>query len=231
MTKVLIVDDNKQITQLLSAYVKREGWQAFLAYDGLEAIELFRTEAPDVILLDVMLPGIDGFEVCRQIRKDSQIPIIMVTARGEDFEKIMGLEIGADDYIVKPFSPQEVMARVKAILRRVSPDSNQKSEAVSLGNLKIEPDQFRVTLQGEPVVLTKKEFDLLLTLVYNKNLVLNRDQLLDKVWGYDYYGDTRTVDSHIKRLRAKFEKHPKKGWDIKTIWGVGYKLEENQDEE
>ena len=222
MTKVLIVDDNKQITQLLSAYVKREGWQAFLAYDGLEAIELFRTEAPDVILLDVMLPGIDGFEVCRQIRKDSQIPIIMVTARGEDFEKIMGLEIGADDYIVKPFSPQEVMARVKAILRRVSPDSNQKSEAVSLGNLIIEPDQFRVTLQGEPVVLTKKEFDLLLTLVYNKNLVLNRDQLLDKVWGYDYYGDTRTVDSHIKRLRAKFEKHPKKGWDIKTIWGVGY---------
>ncbi len=174
-------------------------------------------------MLDVMMPRMDGFEVCRDIRRESNVPIIMVTARGEDFEKIMGLDIGADDYIVKPFSCGEVMARVRAILRRISL-STDNSKIFTCGNLMINLENYAVEIDGEPVRLTKKEIEILWTLAANTNKVFSRDVLLDKLWGFDFYGDSRTVDSHIKRLRAKLDEHPHEGWDIETIWGVGYKF-------
>ncbi len=225
MLKILIVDDNKQITSILAEYAKKNNYQPLIAHDGNQALEMFENDNPDIILLDVMMPNKDGFEVCKDIRKISNVPIIMVTARGEDFEKIMGLEIGADDYIVKPFSPAEVFARVKAIMRRVEIlEDNKKS--FSFDNLKIDYDNYTVLINEENVVLTKKEFEILWTLATNKNMVFSRDKLLNVVWGYDYYGDNRTVDSHIKRLRSKLEEHNHSSWDIKTIWGVGYKFEE-----
>jgi two component transcriptional regulator, winged helix family len=171
----------------------------------------------------VMMPRMDGFEVCRDIRRDSNVPIIMVTARGEDFEKIMGLDIGADDYIVKPFSCGEVMARVRAILRRINL-STDHSQIFNCGNLTINLENYVVEIDGKPVRLTKKEIEILWTLAANTNKVFSRDALLDKLWGFDFYGDSRTVDSHIKRLRAKLDEHPHEGWDIETIWGVGYKF-------
>jgi DNA-binding response OmpR family regulator len=183
-----------------------------------------------IILLDVMMPKKDGFEVCREIRKTSMVPIIMVTARGEDFEKIMGLDIGADDYIVKPFSASEVMARVRAVLRRMSPD--QKDERnFTIDNLTINLEEYKVTVAEHDLPLTKKEVELLWTFAKNKNKVFSRENLLNSIWGYDYFGDSRTVDSHIKRLRAKLDQYPHERWEIKTIWGVGYRFEEKIDAE
>ena len=224
MAKILIVDDNRQIISILSEYAKKEGYATVEALDGDEALTKFRQEAPDILLLDVMLPHTDGFTVCRKIREQSNVPIIMITARGEDFEKIMGLEIGADDYIVKPFSPGEVMARIKAILRRLRREEAQPKVFV-WDNLTINWTEYTVTINNEPVSLTKKEFEMLWTLAAGKDKVFSRNELLNQVWGYDYFGDSRTVDSHIKRLRAKLEGYRHDTWDIRTIWGVGYKFE------
>lgn len=230
MSTILIADDNKQITSILEEYAKKEGYMPKVALDGLEAIELFRKLQPDIVLLDVMMPKMDGFEVCREIRKTSNVPIIMITARGEDFEKIMGLDIGADDYIIKPFSPGEVMARVRAILRRIGRDGDQKQQFFSFDNLTINMDDYVVTIDDENISLTKKEIELLWTLATNKNKVFSRENLLNSLWGYDYFGDSRTVDSHIKRLRAKLDEFEHEKWQIKTIWGVGYKFEGDMDE-
>ncbi len=230
MLKILIADDNKQITSILEEYAKKEGYIPKVALNGLEAIEMFKKHQPDIILLDVMMPAMDGFEVCREIRKTSNVPIIMITARGEDFEKIMGLDIGADDYIVKPFSPGEVMARVRAIMRRIINSDSKKQQVFSYASLFINLDDFIVTVDNKSIALTKKETELLWTLATNKNKVFSRDNLLNSLWGYDYYGDSRTVDSHIKRLRSKLDEYDHKEWDIKTIWGVGYKFEVNRDE-
>lgn len=224
MVKILIADDNKQITSILEEYAKENGYTPIIAFDGVEAISKFEAESPDILLLDVMMPKKDGFEVCRDIRKTSNVPIIMITARGEDFEKIMGLEIGADDYIVKPFSPGEVMARVKAILRRIGQGA-EENRLIEFSNLKISLKDYTLSVGGNNILLTKKEFEILWTLVNSKNKVFSRDSLLNSLWGYDYYGDNRTVDSHIKRLRAKLDKYYHPGWEINTVWGVGYKFE------
>lgn len=228
MLKILIVDDNRQITSILEEYAKKEGYEPILAYDGGDALAKFESEDPDILLLDVMMPIKDGFEVCKEIRKVSNVPIIMITARGEDFEKIMGLEIGADDYIVKPFSPGEVMARVKAVMRRIDIEEKE-SEVFQFSNLQINLKDYTVSINGKDISLTKKEFEILWKLANNKNMVFSRDQLLDSIWGYDYFGDNRTVDSHIKRLRAKLDKHGHPQWDIETVWGVGYKFEAKED--
>jgi DNA-binding response OmpR family regulator len=227
MDKILIVDDNRQISSILAEYAKREGFSPVLAYDGKEALEKFFADSENykIILLDVMMPEVDGFEVCRKIRASSNVPIIMVTARGEDFEKIMGLDIGADDYIVKPFSPSVVMARIRAILRRIYLTDGKSNQIIVFDNLKINLDEYKVTINNVSISLTKKEIEMLWLLVSNPNKVFSRDNLLDNVWGYDYYGDSRTVDSHIKRLRAKLDAQHHEAWEIKTIWGVGYKFE------
>lgn len=224
MVKVLIVDDNEQITSILAEYAKKEGYMPIVATDGEEALQKFKNENPDILLLDVMMPKIDGFSVCRQIRKSSNVPIIMITARGEDFEKIMGLEIGSDDYIVKPFSPGEVMARIKAIMRRIK-SYKQEQQIFAYDNLKINLDDYTASVDDKVLPLTKKEIEILWTLATYKDKVFSRDNLLNKLWGYDYFGDSRTVDSHIKRLRAKIDTVSHDNWEIKTIWGVGYKFE------
>lgn len=229
MAKMLIADDNKQITSILSNYARKEGFEPVVALDGEEALRLFDENEPDIamVLLDVMMPKVDGFEVCRRLRGKSLVPVIMVTARGEDFEKIMGLDIGADDYIIKPFSAGEVMARVRAILRRMQPREEKTAHNIyRYSNLMIDLDKYAVTVNGSEVPLTKKEVELLWTLAKNSSKVFSRDNLLDSLWGYDYYGDSRTVDSHIKRMRAKLDKFEHPGWEIKTIWGVGYRFEE-----
>lgn len=229
MAKMLIADDNKQITSILSNYARKEGFEPVVALDGEEALRLFDEHEPDIamVLLDVMMPKVDGFEVCRRLRGKSLVPVIMVTARGEDFEKIMGLDIGADDYIIKPFSAGEVMARVRAILRRMQPREEKTAHNIyRYSNLMIDLDKYAVTVNGSKVPLTKKEVELLWTLAKNSSKVFSRDNLLDSLWGYDYYGDSRTVDSHIKRMRAKLDKFEHPGWEIKTIWGVGYRFEE-----
>ena len=229
MAKMLIADDNKQITSILSNYARKEGFEPVVALDGEEALRLFDEHEPDIamVLLDVMMPKVDGFEVCRRLRGKSLVPVIMVTARGEDFEKIMGLDIGDDDYIIKPFSAGEVMARVRAILRRMQPREEKTAHNIyRYSNLMIDLDKYTVTVNGSEVPLTKKEVELLWTLAKNSSKVFSRDNLLDSLWGYDYYGDSRTVDSHIKRMRAKLDKFEHPGWEIKTIWGVGYRFEE-----
>lgn len=229
MGKLLIVDDNVQITDILANYAVKEGWQTLIAADGEAALRLFKDNETDImmILLDVMMPKKDGFEVCREIRKLSMVPIIMITARGEDFERIMGLDIGADDYILKPFSAGEVMARVRAILRRIHPqaEAGAGDKVLHIANLSIDIDNYIVTIDGQEVALTKREKELLYTLAGNRKKVFSRDNLLDSLWGYDYYGDSRTVDSHIKRLRAKLDAFSHPDWDVKTIWGVGYRFE------
>jgi DNA-binding response OmpR family regulator len=230
MPNILIADDNKQITSILEQYAKKEGFTPQVAFDGISAIELFKSIQPEIVLLDVMMPKMDGFEVCREIRKNSNVPVIMITARGEDFEKIMGLDIGADDYIVKPFSPSEVMARVRAILRRMTRCDEQKKQHYCFDNLMINLDDYIVTIDDQNISLTKKEIEILWTLATNKNKVFSRDNLLNVLWGYDYFGDNRTVDSHIKRLRAKLDEFPHDNWEIKTIWSVGYKFEEKKNE-
>lgn len=230
MNKILIADDNQQITSILANYARKEGFEPLVALDGQQALELFEQHEKniDVVLLDVMMPKLDGFEVCRELRRRSMVPIIMVTARGEDFERIMRLDIGADDYILKPFSAGEVMARVRAILRRVQPREAEQQNLYSVGNLVIDLDKYLVTIGGADVTLTKKEVELLWTLAKNSSKVFSRENLLDSIWGYDYFGDSRTVDSHIKRLRAKVDKFEHEEWEIKTIWGVGYRFEEKE---
>ncbi|MDF2615885.1 MAG: response regulator with CheY-like receiver domain and winged-helix DNA-binding domain [Sedimentibacter sp.] len=205
MSVMLIADDNKQITSILEEYAKNEGFEVKISFNGREALRSFEKYNPDIVLLDVMMPEMDGFEVCREIRKQSNVPIIMITARGEDFERIMGLDIGADDYIVKPFSPAEVMARVRAIMRRIMIDDKKASQVFSFDNLKINMNDYIVTIDNKNVSLTKKEIEILWTLVSNRNKVFTRDNLLNSLWGYDYFGDNRTVDSHIKRLRSKLD--------------------------
>ena len=224
---ILIADDHRQITSILSEYAKKEGYTVSIANDGKEALSMFSKNTFDLVLLDVMMPEMDGFQVCREIRKTSTVPIIMVTARGEDFERIMGLDMGADDYIVKPFSPGEVMARIRAILRRISPDlkESQDKNILHYDNLTINIEEFTVLVENEPVSLTKKEIEILYTMAKNPNKLFTRDNLLNSLWGYDYFGDSRTVDSHIKRLRAKLDEFKHDNWEIKTIWGVGYKFE------
>lgn len=227
MQHILIADDNRDITDILSTYSKMEGFEPIVASDGEEAIRLFTEYNPEVVLLDVMMPKEDGYEVCRKIRSKSNVPVILITARGEDFDKIMGLDIGADDYIVKPFSPREVMARVRAVLRRMS-RTNQDSSSenvIKISNLEINLEEYSLHIGGKKIALTKKEIETMWTLASNPNKVFTRDNLLDSLWGFDYFGDSRTVDSHIKRLRAKIDavEHPE--WTIKTIWGVGYKFE------
>lgn len=227
MGNILIADDNRQITSILSEYAKKENFIPFVANDGEEALKIFSEQNFDMVLLDVMMPKRDGFEVCRVIRRSSSVPIIMITARGEDFEKIMGLDIGADDYIVKPFAPGEVMARIRAILRRVdrSEENAGSDEIFVFDNLTIRLDSFTVSIDGEELPLTKKEIELLWLMATHQNRVYTRENLLNSVWGYEYYGDNRTVDSHIKRLRAKLDEFDHPAWQVKTVWGVGYKFE------
>ncbi|WP_304116198.1 response regulator transcription factor [Phascolarctobacterium succinatutens] len=229
MKKILIADDNKQITLILSSYAKKEGLEPIVALDGKEALEKFAQHSGELamVLLDVMMPEVDGFEVCRRLRRQSMVPIIMITARGEDYDKIMGLDIGADDYVIKPFSAPEVMARVRAVLRRIGPQESEEStgQTLTYANLFINLDKYSVQIDGEDVQLTKKEIELLWTLAKNSTKVFSRDNLLDSIWGIDYFGDSRTVDSHIKRLRAKLDKFSHPLWEIKTIWGVGYRFE------
>lgn len=225
MATILVADDHRQIAAILEEYLKKEGHTPILAADGEEALILFQRTKPDAVLLDVMMPKLDGFAVCREIRKTSAVPVIMVTARGEDFERIMGLDIGADDYIVKPFSPAEVMARVRAVLRRMGREKPEADQRVTRGNLAVDLGDYTATVGGKPAQLTKKELEILFTLANHPAKVFSRDNLLESLWGYDYLGDTRTVDSHIKRLRAKLEALGPVGWEIKTIWGVGYRFE------
>lgn len=232
MKYVLIADDNKDITDILTVYVRKEGYEPLVAKNGIEAEHMFEDFAPIAILLDVMMPLKDGYEVCKDIRKRSSVPIILITARGEDFDKIMGLDIGADDYIVKPFSPSEVMARLRAVLRRLQkPEATKDMDNVlRVGNLVVNLEEYSFSVDGKRVPLTKKEIETMWTLASNPNKVFTRDNLLDSLWGYDYYGDSRTVDSHIKRLRAKLDTVEHPTWSIKTIWGVGYKFEISEDD-
>lgn len=227
MKNFLIADDNQQILDVLKMYAIKEGFEVYLAYDGKEALEEFEKRSYEAVLLDVMMPETDGFEVCRQIRKKSMVPIIMITARGEDFERIMGLDIGADDYVVKPFSPSEVMARLRAILRRMDASGTVSEEYLEKGSLRISMDKFEAYIAGQEVSLTKKELDILWLLASQEGKVFSRGNILDSVWGYDYFGDDRTVDTHIKRLRAKIDKFSHPDWNLVTVRGVGYKFEVN----
>ena len=228
MERVLIVDDNPDIREVLGTYAAKEGFEPITAKDGFEALDLFRKTSPAVILLDVMMPGMDGYRVCGRIRSESDVPIILITAKGEDYERVMGLDIGADDYIVKPFNANEVMARVRAVLRRMARvEQKEEKKILSISNLTINIESYSVYVGAEKLPLTKKEVETMWILAENPSKVFTRDNLLDSLWGQDYFGDSRTVDSHIKRLRAKLDKVDHPDWEIKTIWGLGYKLELN----
>lgn len=222
---ILIADDNDAILEILHRYVTKEGFSPILAHDGKEALKKFFEFAPVLLLLDVMMPNIDGFEVCKEIRNSSNVPIIMITAKGDDGDRIMGLDIGADDYIVKPFSPGEVMARIRAVLRRLDISEEQRKDIVRHSGLEINISDYEVTLTGQPISLTKKEIEIFWLLASNPGKVFSRDNLLNSVWGDEYFGDARTVDTHIQRLRSKLSISEQFNWDIKTIWGVGYKFE------
>ena len=222
MRKLLIADDNQQIVDVLKQYAAKENYEVYIAADGVETLEKFYERTYDAILLDVMMPKIDGFQVCQEIRKTSMVPIIMITARGEDWERIMGLDMGADDYVVKPFSSVEVMARLRAVFRRVSMASE---EVLEKGSLRIILDKNHVTIKGEEVLLTQKEMEILWLLASNCGAVFSRNQILDAVWGKEYVGDSRTVDTHVKRLRAKLDACAEKDFAIVTVRGAGYKFE------
>ena len=223
MNPILVVDDNEQICSILAQYIRRDGMEAILAKSGEEAFALFAGASPCLILLDIMLPGIDGLEVCRRIRRTSNVPILMITARDEDAERILGLDIGADDYIVKPFSPGEVMARVRAVLRRITPEKG--NETLVVGGLVLNLPSLSATLNGVPLNLTRRELELLWTLASSPGRVFTRENLLNLVWGYEYAGNYRAVDSHIKRLRAKLDACPHDFFAIRAVWGAGYKFE------
>lgn len=220
--KILVVDDEANIIDLARMYLERDGFRVFAASDGVQALQEINQQKPDLVVLDIMLPEIDGFEVCQKVRVESDVPIIMLTARDDDVDKIVGLELGADDYMTKPFNPRELVARVKAILRRLERAPHEDIAPLNLGDLSIEPAGREVRVAGETVNLRTKEFDLLLTFCEHINIVLTREQLLELVWGFDFYGQTRTVDVHVANLRKRLSnsKHVR----IETVTGVGYKL-------
>lgn len=224
--KVFLVDDEKTLVKALKFNLEKEGFQVEEAFDGEEALEKVFKVNPDIIILDLMLPGLDGFEVCREIRKKEDIPIIMLTAKGEDIDKVLGLELGADDYMTKPFNPRELVARIKAILRRSSVQNEGLRKQIQIGTLRIDLLQHRVRLEEREIDLTAKEFALLSFLASNAGRVYSRDQLLEQIWGYNYYGDARTVDVHIRHLREKIEEDPSNPQLILTVWGTGYKFRE-----
>ena len=226
--KILVVDDDKNICELLRLYIEKEDFAVELAYDGRRALELFESFSPDLILLDIMLPELDGWQVCREIRKHSQCPIIMLTAKGEVFDKVLGLELGEDDYVVKPFETKEVIARIKAVLRRTGGHNDSEVKKVEYDKLSINLTNYELRVNGKQVDTPPKEMELIYHLASNPNRVFTRDQLLDEVWGFDYYGDSRTVDVHVKRLREKLEGVSDQ-WALKTVWGVGYKFEVKQE--
>ena len=224
-TRILVVDDEKHIAELISLYLMKEGYETREVYDGRKAMDEFYSFKPELVMLDIMLPGTDGYQVCTTIRENSDVPIIMLTARSDTFDKVLGLEMGADDYIVKPFEPKEMVARVKAVLRRYEKsDEKESNKTVSFENLKISLNDYTVIYHGESLSFPPKELELLYFLAENKNQVFTREQLLDKIWGYEYVGDSRTVDVHIKRIREKLNKDDE-SWSIKTVHGVGYKFE------
>ncbi len=221
--KILIVDDDINICELLRLYLEKDGFETLVVNDGETAVQYVAKYSPDLILLDIMLPGLDGWQVCREIRKTSEIPIIMLTAKGETFDKILGLELGADDYVCKPFDTKEVVARIKAVLRRTNDKQNQVDE-VRYDKLRINLTNYELVVDSKRIDTPPKELELIYHLASNPNRVYTRDQLLDEVWGFDYYGDSRTVDVHVKRLREKLE-NVSDEWSLKTVWGVGYKFE------
>jgi len=225
--KVLIADDDPNVLELLSLYLSKDGYQVLMAQDGKEALKQTREAKPDLLILDVMMPKLDGWEVCRAVRQESFVPIIMLTAKGEDYDRILGLELGADDYVVKPFNPVEVVARVKAILRRVNRGKDE-TKVMAFPGLRIDVPRHEVMVDGQLVALTPKEFDLLVFLAARPGWTYTREQILSQVWGYDFVGDGRTVDAHIKRLRQKLVSDEPKSWSIATVWGVGYKFEEQR---
>lgn len=222
--KVLVVDDDLNICELLRLYLKKEGFEVVIENDGKAAVETFRNESPAIVLLDIMLPKLDGWQVCREIRKFSNAPIIMITAKGEVIGRVLGLELGADDYIVKPFDTKEVVARINAVLRRAESSSHNEVKEVQYDKLSISLTNYELKVNGVQVNTPPKEIKLIFHLAKNPNRVFTRDQLLDEVWGFDYYGDSRTVDVHVKRLREKLEGVSDK-WELRTVWGVGYKFE------
>ena len=224
--RILIVDDDRNICELLRLYFEKDGFQADIVTDGIKALEAFENIKPDLVLLDIMLPGMDGWQICREIRKTSHTPIIMLTAKGETFDKVLGLELGADDYITKPFETKEVIARVKAVLRRSACQGSTATalKEVSFDKLSINLTNYELKVDGKAIDTPPKELELIYHLASNPNRVYTRDQLLDEVWGFEYYGDSRTVDVHVKRLREKLEGVSDK-WELKTVWGVGYKFE------
>lgn len=221
--RVMIVDDDEHIRELLRLYLEKEGYETSLAVDGNQALSTFQDKGADLIILDIMMSGLDGWEVCREIRKNSDVPIVMLTAKGESFDKLTGFELGADDYVVKPFEPKEIVARVKAVLRRAQPQAAPKRQ-IAVSNLVIDMEEYVVKVGDETLELAPKEIELLYFLASNANQVFSREQLIEQVWGYDYLGDTRTIDVHVKRLRSKL-RHAEQDWHIKTVWGVGYKFE------
>ncbi len=224
--KILVVDDDTNISELLRLYLEKDGYETVIVHDGQAALKSFRENEPDLVLLDIMLPGLDGWQVCREIRKFSDKPIIMLTAKGETFDKVLGLELGADDYVTKPFDAKEVVARVKAVLRRSGSGTQDKDvKEVRYDNLVINLTNYELRVKGQKIDTPPKELELIYHLASNPNRVFTRDQLLDAVWGFDYYGDSsRTVDVHVKRLREKLEGVSDK-WSLKTVWSVGYKFE------
>ena len=225
--KILIVDDDPMALKVIRSYLK-DSYKVYCIRSGEEALKFLSMQIPDVVLLDYMMPGMDGYRVCERIRSESDVPIILITAKGEDYERVMGLDIGADDYIVKPFNANEVMARVRAVLRRMARvEQKEEKKILSISNLTINIESYSVYVGAEKLPLTKKEVETMWILAENPSKVFTRDNLLDSLWGQDYFGDSRTVDSHIKRLRAKLDKVDHPDWEIKTIWGLGYKLELN----
>ena len=225
--KVLVADDDSNIGELLRLYLTKEGFEPILVCDGEQAIAHFEADKPDIVLLDIMMPRLDGWQVCRKIRKQSDCPIIMLTAKGELFDKVLGLELGADDYIVKPFEAREVIARIKAVLRRSGVTQKAKAREVAYDKLYINMENYELRVDGKQVDTPPKEMELIYHLASNPNRVYTRDQLLDEVWGFEYYGDSRTVDVHVKRLREKLDGISDE-WTLKTVWGVGYKFEVKQ---
>ena len=223
-TKILLVDDDPNIRQLVRLYLEKEGYETETAERGDDALNLFKKNPPQIVLLDLMLPGMDGWQVCREIRKISTIPIIMLTAKDETFDKVLGLELGADDYMTKPFDPKELIARIKAVMRRTQTAVAPERE-LAFPNLVINMSTYLVTYNGKDIEMPPKEIELLYFLAAHPNKVFTRDQLLEQVWGFDYFGDSRTVDVHIKRIREKLPGSEEYGWQIKTVWSVGYKFE------
>lgn len=222
--KILVVDDDLNICELLRLYLTKEGYNVVIVNDGASAVTAFQEESPSIVLLDIMLPKLDGWQVCREIRKFSDVPIIMLTAKGEVFDRVLGLELGADDYVVKPFDTKEIVARIKAVLRRSSASIAEEIKEVHYDKLSINLTNYELKVAGVQVDTPPKEMELIFYLAKSPNRVFTRDQLLDEVWGYDYYGDSRTVDVHVKRLREKLEGVSDK-WELRTVWGVGYKFE------